>query len=236
MLATAFIVATWLAEREFRRKGLGKNVGWDTAVLALVAGLIGARVNYILENPQTSRQLLKTLVGGAGLTWYGGFVLGLLVVLVFWRARKVRILPGLDAVAPTLALGYAIARIGCQLSGDGDYGKPSNLPWAMAYPLGLVPTTVRVHPAPIYEMLLMLGVFALLWNLRRRKLTPGSIFWVYLIGHGLERFLIEFLRRNPTVFLGLTEAQLVSSIMIVVGLVLLILRRRAATPRAVAQP
>jgi phosphatidylglycerol:prolipoprotein diacylglycerol transferase len=227
LLAAAFLVATGLTEREFRRKGLGRNRGWDSGVVAIIVGLIGARINYMFEHPERGHDLLKTLFSGAGLTWYGGFILGLLAVLVFWRMKKVPILSGLDAVAPAIALGYAIARIGCQLSGDGDYGKPSTLPWAMAYPNGTVPTLVRVHPTPVYELLLMLVVFSVLWGRRKRKQAAGFVFWLYLIGQGLERFLVEFVRTNKPVLVGLTEAQIVSIAMILVGAGLLLRRRPA---------
>lgn len=226
MLAIAAIVATWLVEMEFRRKKLGKNVGWDSAVVAIIAGVIGARINFLIEHPELVRQSLgHALLSGAGLTWYGGFALGLVGVLIYWRVRKVKLLDGLDAVAPALALGYAIGRIGCQLSGDGDYGRPSTLPWAMSYARGLVwpkeyvEAGIRVHPTPVYEILLMTGVFVLLWTWRK-KAARGVIFAAYLAGQGLERFLVEFVRRNPPVMLGLTEAQLVSIVMVIVGAVL----------------
>jgi phosphatidylglycerol:prolipoprotein diacylglycerol transferase len=122
----------------------------------------------------------------------------------------------LDLCSPALAIGYAIGRIGCQISGDGDYGEPTDLPWGMAYPHGIVPTTDVVHPTPIYETLTMgLGAWAL-WRLRD-VLRPGVLFASYLVLAGGERFLVEFVRRNEPVLLGLTEAQLTSLVMLVAG-------------------
>jgi phosphatidylglycerol:prolipoprotein diacylglycerol transferase len=222
MAAAAFLVATFLCEKEFRRKGFPRNTGWDTTLLAIIAGLIGSKINFLIEHPGAPGGFLQNLLSGNGLTWYGGFILGLIAVLIFWRIRGISALSALDAVAPALAAGYAVARIGCQLSGDGDYGRPSNLPWAMSYPNGTVPTTVRVHPSPVYETLIMLAVFCVLWRLRRGKFSPGFLFWLYLVGQGLERFFIEFVRRNPPVLAGMTEAQVVSIIMVVAGIVLIL--------------
>ena len=121
----------------------------------------------------------------------------------------------LDLSAPGLAVGYAIGRVGCQLSGDGDYGQDWDGPWAMAYPDGVVPTTQRVHPTPIYESLAM-GIAAIvLWRLRDR-FRPGVLFAIYLVWAGAERFLVEFVRRNAEVVAGLTAAQLESLALLVV--------------------
>ncbi|HEU4803082.1 MAG TPA: prolipoprotein diacylglyceryl transferase family protein, partial [Solirubrobacterales bacterium] len=121
-----------------------------------------------------------------------------------------------DVAAVPLAIGYAIGRVGCQLSGDGDYGRAWDGPWAMAYPDGTVPTDTPVHPTPVYETLFM-GVAALvLWRLRDR-FRPGILFALYLTVAGFERFMIEFVRRNGDAALGLTQAQLTSVAMIAVG-------------------
>ena len=122
----------------------------------------------------------------------------------------------LDLCAVPLALGYAIGRIGCQLSGDGDYGQPWDGPWAMSYPDGTVPTDVTVHPTPIYETLAMGTVALVLWRWRDRFRT-GALFALYLVFAGVERVLVELIRRNDSVIAGLTEPQLLSIAMIVVG-------------------
>jgi len=124
-----------------------------------------------------------------------------------------------DAAGICLAIGYAVGRIGCQLAGDGDYGIPTDLPWAMAYPDGVVPTFEKVHPTPVYETLSHLGIFGLLWATRLRLQTPGLSFCLYLVLAGTARFLVEFIRINQKVLWGLSDAQLLSVVMIVVGLV-----------------
>jgi phosphatidylglycerol:prolipoprotein diacylglycerol transferase len=122
----------------------------------------------------------------------------------------------LDVCAPGLAIGYAVGRIGCQLSGDGDYGIPWDGPWAMAYPDGTVPTDVAVHPTPIYETLAMGLVTYALWRLRD-SFRPGLLFALYLVLAGGERLMVEFIRRNDEVLLGLTQPQLISLAMILAG-------------------
>ncbi len=152
------------------------------------------------------------------------------------RWRGVLDLKTLDVAAVPLAAGYAVGRIGCQLAGDGDYGKAWNGPWAMAYPDGTVPTTDEVHPTPVYETLAMGLVAWFLWS-RRHRYPPGGLFALYLLLAGLERFLVEFVRRNPDEFAGLTTPQLLSLAMIVGGGVwLLRLRGRSAgVPAPVSQ-
>jgi len=130
----------------------------------------------------------------------------------------------LDVCAPALAIGYAIGRVGCQVSGDGDYGKASNLPWAMSYPDGTVPTHDRVHPTPIYESLAMGLVAWGLW-LWRDRVQPGILFAMYLVAAGTERFLVEFIRRNDEVVAGLTAPQLQSLGLVIAGVTWLLVAR-----------
>ena len=125
--------------------------------------------------------LLGTIFSGSGLVWYGGAIGGAIGVIAWMRWRGVLELRMFDMCATALALGYAIGRIGCQVSGDGDYGIRSNLPWAMGYPHGTVPTPpgVRVQPTPIYETLAMCLLAYALWRLRDR-VRPGVVFALYL--------------------------------------------------------
>jgi phosphatidylglycerol:prolipoprotein diacylglycerol transferase len=132
-----------------------------------------------------------------------------------------------DIAAPGLALGLAVGRLGCQLAGDGDYGVPSDLPWAMSYPDGVVPTTDRVHPTPVYELICYLILFAALWRARFR-LPPGHMIGHYLVWSAVARFAVEFLRRNPAWILGLTTAQWFSLASIALGVWLL---RRKEEPQ-----
>ncbi len=215
--ALAFVASGLLLSKRLRE--LGKPVDWAYEIVfaGLLGGLIGSRLDYVIQNWETaSEDLLGSLLSGSGLVWFGGLVGGAIGVLLWARWRGFLGLALLDVACVPLAMGYAIGRIGCQLSGDGDYGVPSDLPWAMPYPDGVLPTTDLVHPTPIYETLTM-GLIAIgLWSLRD-KLAPGKLFALYLVLAGVERLLIEFIRRNEAVLAGLTFAQLLSVLMIIVG-------------------
>ena len=218
MFGLAFIVAGWIATR--RLAELGRPVDWSYEMVfaALVGGVVGAKLWWLVEEFSTiSDDLVGALFSGVGLVWYGGLVGGAAGVLLWARWRRAPVLMVADLVAPALALGYAIGRVGCQLAGDGDYGVPSDLPWAMAYPEGTVPTTVEVHPTPVYEALAMTGVAAVLWRLRD-SMPAGGLFALYLVLAGIERLLVEFVRRNESVLLGLSLAQFFSLAMVAVGL------------------
>ena len=223
--AAGFIVAAAVLARHL--KELGKPVDWAYEVIfaGLVGGVIGSRVDYLLQNwDEVSDDFFGNLFSGSGLVWFGGLVGGAVgVVLWAWR-RGFLGLQLLDVCAVPLALGYAVGRLGCQLSGDGDYGEKSDLPWAMSYPDGTVPTTDEVHPTPIYESVTV-GLIALgLWRLRGR-LAPGAVFALYLVAVGLERLLVEFIRRNDDLALGLTLAQLLSVALIAAGAAWLVQKR-----------
>ena len=229
--ALAFVAAGWLIAK--RLKELGKPVDWayEIGFSAAIGGLVGARLDFILENySDVKDDLLGNLLSGSGLVWYGGAIGGAIGVLLWAWWRGFLTVALLDLVAPALALGYAVGRIGCQLSGDGDYGKAWDGPWAMSYPDGTLPTTEQVHPTPVYETLTMALVAYVLWRLRNR-FTGGRLFALYLVLAGTERFLVEFIRRNDDVALGLTQAQLISVAMVVAGAAwLAFTRRHAGTP------
>jgi phosphatidylglycerol:prolipoprotein diacylglycerol transferase len=226
MFALAFLAAGALIGKRFAE--IGKPVDWayEMGFAALIGGIVGSRLYFIVENYDSVKgDLLGNLFSGSGLVWYGGAIGGTIAVLLWAWYRGFLSLTLLDVAAPALALGYAIGRCGCQLSGDGDYGKPWNGPWAMSYPDGTVPTDRTVHPTPIYETLAMgLGAW-ILWQLRDR-FRAGVLFGIYLIYAGVERFLVEFLRRNSETALGLTTAQLESLAIILVGAMGLYAARR----------
>jgi phosphatidylglycerol:prolipoprotein diacylglycerol transferase len=229
--AFAFIAAGAVI---WRRLGeLGKPVDWayEMGFAALVGGLVGSRLDFIIENySDVKHDLFGNLFSGSGLVWYGGVIGGAIGVFIWAWWRGFLTLALLDLAAPALAVGYAIGRCGCQLSGDGDYGKAWNGPWAMAYPDGTKPTDQTVHPTPVYETLTMGIVALVLWRLRDR-FTNGTLFALYLLLAGTERFLVEFIRRNSDVAVGLTFAQLFSLAMMIAGGVWLLLAyRRTLTP------
>jgi phosphatidylglycerol:prolipoprotein diacylglycerol transferase len=231
--ALAFLCAGAILARRFKELRWPADQATEALLAALVGGLVGARVYWLLDNwDEASGDWFGSIFGGSGLTWYGGALGGAIAVLLWARWRGRLSLALLDASAPALALGYAIGRVGCQVSGDGDYGRPSDVPWAMAYPDGAVPTDEVVQPTPIYETLGM-GLAALvLWQLRDR-LPPAALFGLYLVFAGTERFVVEFWRRNPDADLGLTSAQITSLVMLVAGLVVVAWRLRGPrTPAA----
>jgi phosphatidylglycerol:prolipoprotein diacylglycerol transferase len=228
--ALAFVASGTLFARRLRE--LGKPVDWayEGIFAALIGGLVGSRLDYIIQNwDQVSGDLFGNIFSGSGLVFFGGLIGGAAGVLLwaYWRGFLTWDLA--DVGAPCIAIGYAVGRIGCQVSGDGDYGEPSDLPWAMAYPDGTVPTDQEVHPTPVYETFTMGLVTLLLWQLRDR-VAPGMVIALYLILAGVERFLVEFIRRNDSVFIGLTIPQLFSLAMIIGGTALLLARRRAVRP------
>jgi phosphatidylglycerol---prolipoprotein diacylglyceryl transferase len=217
MFALAFLGAGALIAK--RLKEIGKPVDWayEMGFAALIGGIVGSRVYFLVENWSSVKDdLLGNILSGSGLVWYGGAIGGALAVLLWAWYRDFLGLALLDLAAPALALGYAIGRCGCQLSGDGDYGKPWDGPWAMSYPDGTVPTDQTVHPTPVYETLAMGFGAWMLWQLRNR-FRLGVLFAIYLAYAGAERFLVEFLRRNSDVALGLTTAQLESLGMMLAG-------------------
>jgi phosphatidylglycerol:prolipoprotein diacylglycerol transferase len=217
MFALGFVAAGVLVAKRLRE--LGKPVDWAYELIfaGLIGGIVGSRLDFILQNyDDVKDDLLGNLFSGSGLVWYGGAIGGAIGVLLWARYRRMLNLTLLDICAPALAIGYAVGRIGCQLSGDGDYGQPWDGPWAMAYPDGTVPTDETVHPTPIYETLAMGAVTYVLWRLRH-VFRPGLLFALYLVLAGAERFLVEFVRRNDDVALGLTQAQLLSVVMVLAG-------------------
>jgi phosphatidylglycerol---prolipoprotein diacylglyceryl transferase len=237
MMGLGFVVAGICASRHIQELGKPQDWAYEMIFAALVGGLIGARVWWVGENWSDAKDdLLGSLFSGTGLVWYGGAFGGAVAVLLWAAWRRWFTLTMLDVAAVPLAAGYAIGRIGCQLSGDGDYGIPWDGPWAMAYPHGTVPTTETVHPTPVYETLAMILVAWWLWR-HRHAWRPGTVFAAYLVLAGLERFLVEFIRRNDEVFAGLTQPQLIAVAMMVAGGAwLLWLRREPAAATAGPAP
>jgi phosphatidylglycerol:prolipoprotein diacylglycerol transferase len=219
MFALAFVACGAIIARRLREWDLPVDWAYEIVFAALAGGLVGARLYWIVQNYDDAKgDIFGSLFSGSGLVWYGGAIGGAIAVVIWAHRRDFLSVALLDLCAVPLAIGYAIGRIGCQVSGDGDYGKAWDGPWAMAYPHGAVPTNTPVHPTPIYETLAMgLAAWAL-WR-ARDALRPGLLFASYLVLAGTERFLVEFLRRNDPVALGLTAPQLESLAMFAAGLV-----------------
>jgi phosphatidylglycerol---prolipoprotein diacylglyceryl transferase len=238
MMALGFIAGDVVLGRDCRRRGLSPELASALVVWGAIAGVAGSRLYDFFDNwPAYRSDPWSIVFSGSGFVWYGGLIAGIVSTWLVARYHKVRFLTVADMCAPALVLGQAFGRLGCQLSGDGDWGMPSTLPWAMAYPKAIVgwdPRTVltvdsrgnlvsgffegvRVHPTPVYEAILYAAIFYVLWSLRERVNVEGRILYLYLILAGGARFLVEFVRINPRVLAGLSEAQLISAIMIVAG-------------------
>jgi phosphatidylglycerol:prolipoprotein diacylglycerol transferase len=224
MLWLAAVAGAFVMDRGFRRSGITADAVGMVAV-AVVAGIVGAKLWHVIDTPIEFREEgWSVLWNTAGFAWFGGLVFGI-SALVFqgWWA-KIGGLRTLDLAAPAAAIGYGIGRIGCFLSGDGCYGIATNLPWGMSFPNGIEPTPfgVRVHPTPLYELGAGLLIGAWLWWRGGKPRGTGAIVGEYLMLSGLARFLVEFIRRNPKIVWGLSNAQLASLGSVVLGLVLVV--------------
>lgn len=223
MVVLGFLTAHALIKRELARRQIDPEVSTSLITAGILGGLVGAKLYFVLfELPPglSWEQTLSSIFSGSGLTWHGGFIVAAGAILWTIARHGVPLAHTADACGIGLAIGYAIGRIGCQLAGDGDYGIPTDLPWGMAYPDGVVPTTQIVHPAPVYETLLGLLTFGLLWSIRKplQARRPGLLFCLYLVLAGAARYSVETIRLNPEVAFGLTGAQLFSLALILAGI------------------
>ncbi|MEW6188870.1 MAG: prolipoprotein diacylglyceryl transferase [Actinomycetota bacterium] len=205
MLAFAFVVGILLAYREARRRGLNPDLVFDLVLYAAIGGIVGARLSYVIGH---SREFLITplrifAIWEGGLVFYGGLAGGTLAVILFIWLRKLPLWEIGDMIAPCLALGYAIGRIGCFLNGCC-YGRLTNLPWGVNF------FDVPRHPTQIYSSLYSSIIFGILWSLRAKIARPGILFWLYVLMYSTARFGIEFLRESPRVAVGLTASQFTS--------------------------
>ena len=234
MAALAMIVPGLVIVRPLvKRRGVIADFAYELIVAAGGGGFVGARIYYLIENyAAVKADFWGTAFGGIGFVWYGGLIGGFLAVVGWTLVRRIPLDIVANAMAPAVAMGYAIGRIGCQLAGDGDYGKVSGLPWAMGYPHGTVPTPpgVRVQPTPIYEVIVMSFVVWILWRLATRYDKSGWwTFGWFLILSAVERFAVEFVRRNPVWFAGLTQPQWMAMVSVIIGAGLVAaLRKRPA--------
>ena len=229
MVAAGALVGLWLFARELRIGGLPESAT-DGALAGVIAGLAGAKLLWVFEH--LGEEPFGSLVlSRGGLSWFGGLFAGIGAALVYFRHRRLPLIAVVSAATPGLAVGHLLGRIGCFLVGD-DYGRPSSLPWAVAFPEGLPPTSVRVHPTQLYEAAFLAIVAWLLVRWRRAGVSDRAVIGRYLLLTGVARFLIEFIRVNVRVAFGLTVAQFGAAIVIAAGLFLVATGRRE-TRRAV---
>jgi phosphatidylglycerol:prolipoprotein diacylglycerol transferase len=224
LLWLAAVCACWVLHRNFVRWKIDADAIGIVAI-STVAGVIGAKLWHVLEDPQALiHSPMAVIFDRAGFAWFGGLAAGILALL--WQGRSYGIgrLAMLDLATSCAAVGYAVGRLGCLISGDGDYGIPTTLPWGMSFPNGLVPTTARVHPTPIYELIAGLFIAWILWRrgAPERPKPIGQLTGEYLILTGIARFLVEFIRINPKIYWGMSNAQVASigSVLVGAGLVL----------------
>ena len=249
-MCLAFIAAYIALAAEIKRRKLPIDP-YNVVAYVAIAGILGAKLWHIVDTPsdRLSWDMLhsaEALFGWfrGGFAWFGGFVAGIATLLLLARKYKVNLLTMLDLCSPAAAIGYAVGRIGCLTSGDGDYGMPTHLPWGMAFPNGTDPTTgvngiclrsgwpenCAVHPTPIYEFIIMMLVFWYIWRRGKRALqhplAPGVIVGEFLILSGLSRFFVEFLRINPRIIFGMSNAQFTALLSVVAGAAILVIVRR----------
>ena len=229
-MVAAFLVCVYLLQREFKRVGHPAEWAVNIVFIGAVGGIVGARLYFIIEYfGEFVQDPAAMIFSGSGLTWYGGFIGGFLAISWYIRRLSAPWLQIADLVAPLVLLGHAIGRIGCILAGDGDYGPPSDVPWAMSFPDGLVPTTVSVHPTPIYDSLMSLVLFSILLRIRKRISIRGLIVGGLLMSYGTVRFISEFFRTTPKILFGwMTAAQLLSLLAIILGAAWIIFRLKNA--------
>jgi len=233
MLIVGFLLGLWRAARVSKRRGIAPEQVADVALLALIAGIVGARLLFLLlEVPESGWGVFAEAhrIWEGGLSFHGGLIAAAAAVAIYTRRQKIRFLAMADLLAPSLAIGYAFARIGCFLNGCC-YGYETSLPWAVRF---LDPAKHEItppsHPAQLYAFAANLAIFGILTRVERLKRPPGFTFFSYLVLYSVYRFLIEFVRKGATAyvwFAGLTHAQVVSLAGVVVfGVVLALQTRR----------
>ena len=218
LVALGALIGLWVFARELERSGLPSR-GVDAALAGVVGGLVGAKLIWAIEF-RNEAPFFSLLFSRGGLSWFGGFLGGVGTGVWMLRRQGIPLVPALAAASPALAIGHAIGRIGCFLVGD-DYGRPTSLPWGVAFPRGLPPTDVPVHPTQLYEAA---GLAVVAWTLirwRRRGVADGVVFGRYLILAGSLRFLIEFVRINRRIAGPLTLAQLIALAVTGIGIAMI---------------
>ncbi len=224
MAATALLGACYVAYLVLRTRGVPFEFAYELLFVAGLGGFAGARLYYMGQHwAEVKGDIWGSLFSGAGFTWYGGLIGGFICVVLWARFRHVPLGLMANAAGPGVAIGYAIGRIGCLLSGDGDYGSPTKSFIGIAFPHGTVPTPpgVKVWPTPPMETIAMVLVAWFLYRMAKKPQPGWHVFGWFLVLSGIERFLIEFIRRNPVVFLGLRTPQWESVLSVALGVAMI---------------
>ena len=215
MMALGFLAAYWLVVRELPGKGIDPELSSNLLLFVMLGGVLGAKIYFATDmtlregGPWTSYFFRRD-----GITWYGGLFGAIASLTLASRFYKLELRRLLEAGAVATAVGQSFGRVGCFLVGD-DYGVASNLPWAIAFPNGAPPVFETVHPTQLYEVLWLLPIALLLYS--RRNKSP-FLFGEYMAANGFGRIIIESLRRNPEVALGLTEPQWIGVGLVITGI------------------
>ncbi|MGH9782987.1 MAG: prolipoprotein diacylglyceryl transferase [Terriglobia bacterium] len=218
IVVLSFLAGLWLSTKEAARNGLDPALLGEFSFYALLGGIAGARIYFILfsdplhylRNPW---EILAVWRGGIGVI--GSLAGGFLIAVWFCRKKRIPLLKFADVLAPAVALGQTLGQFACLANGDS-YGRPADLPWAITYtdPRSLAPLNVPLHPIEIYEMGAYFLVFLVVWMTRKRFKVDGFSFLVYLAAYGVARFLVEFFRDHPAVFAGgIPAAQVVGVVL-----------------------
>lgn len=236
----AFVAAFFVWRADLRRRAIRADVHTMVAMLA-IAGVAGAKLYHVLERPaDLMRDPIGELFSRTGFAWFGGFLGGVIAILLLAKRYRVPILRLMDSAAPAAALGYAVGRIGCLTSGDGDYGTPTRLPWGMSFPppaldpsgpyctLYGLPENCRMHPTPIYELLAGILIAWLLWRMAATRPAGYVVGWFFVLS-GMARFAVEFIRLNPRIYWGMSNAQVASLASVAVGIGLLVYATRSGS-------
>lgn len=236
IVALSFFLGLWLSTKEAKIKGLDPGLIQDFALYALLGGIIGARIYYVLfSNPayflQKPWEIVAIWHGGIGII--GALLGGLLTALWYCRRKKLSFWRFADTLAPGVALGQAAGVVACLLNGDS-YGKATDLAWAITYtdPRAMAPLNVPLHPVEIYEIAIYLLVFLLVWQIRKNHRTDAFAFLTYLAGYGVARFSVEFFRGNPAILAwGIPAAQVFAVALVLVSVAGFYLLRDCSRPR-----
>jgi len=218
LVAVGVLVGFWLLRRELRFSGLPEE-GLDAALAGVIGGMVGAKLLWTMEH-RGEGPLFDLLTSRAGMSWFGGVAGGVLAGVWVMHRKRLAKMAVLAAATPALVVGHAIGRVGCFLVGD-DYGRASDLPWALAFPEGFPPTTVPVHPTQLYEAVALIPIALLLVRWRRQGRPDQFVLGMYLVFAGALRFLIEFIRVNERVLWLFSVAHLASLAAMAAGLALL---------------
>jgi phosphatidylglycerol:prolipoprotein diacylglycerol transferase len=231
IVGLSFLLALWMSTREAHRKGIDPKLVQDFALYALLGGIIGARLYfvlfsapvYFLEHP---REVFAIWNGGMGII--GSLIGGFLVAVWFCHKHSIPFLRLGDTLAPGMALGQTMGQFACLLNGDS-YGGPTDLPWAITFtdPRSMAPLNIPLHPIELYEMAAYFLVFLLVWKMRKRYSADGFAFFAYLAAYGAARSIVDFFRGDPAMFAwGLQAAQVFGAVAILTALVGLLLLKK----------